>query len=117
MSRAPRDISIIHAQNSRFVSSDPIRLDSLITELGLVPAKRDTSDIAVKVLRGVGGKCTPTTSDVKQSVRRLEIELIADDSEFVILEFFKSFFPSDIKNDTRGVNHTRTEEPACVWVR
>ena len=48
-------------------------------------------------------------------VRRLEVELIAHDGKFVVLEFLERLLTVNVKHNTRGVNHARAKEPVQTW--
>ena len=109
-----RNLAIVHAEDTGLVRSDTVVLDAVIIKLCLVLAKGDASDVATVVFRSKCGKSAPSTPDVKQTVIGLKAEFRTDHTEFVVLELFESLSFCQGGNDTRCVDHARTEEPTCV---
>jgi len=106
------NFSVVHAKNAGAAGVAAIGPNPLITELGLILAESDTSNFAVVVLMSEGSKSTPSASNVKQAIFRLEVEFLANHGQLVVLESLKVFLLFDVQNDARGVNHTGTEEPS-----
>ena len=111
MSGSAGDLAVVHAQNARLVVAYAVILDTLVTESGLLPGEGDTSSVAAIVLCSKGSERAPAAADVEQAVLGLQVELRADESELVVLQFFERLSASEVLDDTRGVNHTRTQEP------
>lgn len=96
--------------------TDTVVLNTLVAKGSLVFAESDTGNVATKVLRSKGGKSTPSTANIEETVFGLEIELVADESEFIVLKFFESFSPIGIHNNTRSIDHPWTQEPTIEIV-
>lgn len=56
-------------------------------------------------------ECSPTTSDIKHSVTLLQVELLANEVQFVVLQLLESLHSVHILDDTRSVDHSWSEEP------
>jgi hypothetical protein len=67
--------------------------------------------MGTEVDTGKLGKSSPSTANIEQLVARLETNLLADDSELVILELFEGLLLRGVRDDTRGVDHARAKEP------
>ena len=105
------DFSVVHAKDTSTVGITTVDPDPLVTKLGLILAESNTGDFAVVVLVSESGKGTPSTSNIEEAIIRLEIEFLADDGQFVVLELLKAFFLLDIQNNTGGIDHAMTKEP------
>jgi hypothetical protein len=70
-----------------------------------------TSDISAVVFGGVSDKGSPSTTNVQKSVSLLQSELLTDHVELVVLQFFQRLLSVDVRDDTAGVDHSRSEEP------
>ena len=108
---ATRNLAIVHAEDTGLVRSHTVVFDAVIAKLCLVFAKGDASDVATVVFGSKRGKSAPPASNVEQTVVGLKVELRADQTEFVVLELFESLSFCQGGNDTRCVDHARTEEP------
>jgi len=105
------DLPVVHAKDTCLVRSDAVGLDALITELGLVLAEGDTCNVTTIVFSCVGGEGAPPAAYVKETIFGLEVELRADETEFVVLEFFEGGILLSVKNNTGGVDHAGAKEP------
>lgn len=105
------DLAVVLAQNAGTLRSNAIVCNALVSKLGLILAEGDTSDIAAKVFGRVSSKGSPSAANVEQSVLRLEFELVADESELVVLELFEGFLAVDIVDHASSINHARSQEP------
>lgn len=105
------NFTVILAENPSLSRRNAVVLDPLVSEDGLVLAEGDSGNVAAKVLRGVSGEGSPSTTNVEEGVGRLEFELVADEGELVVLEFFETFFAVDVVDDSRSVDHARSKEP------
>ena len=72
-----------------------------------VRARLTSGNITTIVLAGIGGQSTPSTTDIQQSVRGLEVELFAHERELVVLQLFQGLKLGRVRDDSRGVNPTR----------
>jgi hypothetical protein len=94
----------------------------LIHQYGDRPRAQDalgftSGNIASIVLSSVSSQSAPSTADIQQPVRRLEVELFTDESELVVLQLFKSLEFGRVRDDPRGVNPIEVEERVAnlVW--
>ena len=69
-----------------------------------VRARLTSGNITTIVLAGIGGQSTPSTTDIQQSVRGLEVELFAHERELVVLQLFQGLKLGRVRDDSRGVN-------------
>ena len=51
------------------------------------------------------------TATFDRPIRRLQVQLLTDDSKLVVLESLKGLFDSIVRDDARGVDHARAKEP------
>ena len=106
-----KNLAIVHAEDTGLVRSHTVVLDAVTAKLCLVLAKGDPSHVATVDFRSEGGKSAPSTSNVKQTVVGLKVELRADQTEFIVLELFESLRLCQGGNDTRCVDHAWAKEP------
>jgi hypothetical protein len=97
------DHPVVHVKDTCLVRSDAVGLDALIAELGLVLAEGDTRNVTAVFFSCVGGEGASSTAHVEETIFGLEVELRADETEFIVLEFFEGDILIGIKDDTRGV--------------
>jgi len=114
MSGSSGDLPIIQTKNSRLVGSNAVRFDAIIAELCLVLAQSNAGYITTVVFGSKGSKGSPTTTNVQESVSRLEVKFLADDGKLVVLEFLKGFFTGEVEDDTGRVDHSVTKEPVEI---
>lgn len=105
------DITVVHAENLALLLRDAVLAKTVVAPGSLVATKRDTSDVSTVVDTGKLGQGTPATADVEHAVALLQLNLLADNRELVVLKLLQRFFLVDVGDDTRGVDHARTEEP------
>ena len=105
------NFSVVHTKDAGTGGITAISLDPLVTELGLILAKSNTSNFAVVVLMSESGKGTPSTSNVEQAIVGLEVEFLANHGQLVVLELFEGFLLFDVQNDARSIDHAGTKEP------
>ena len=105
-------ITVVHTENAALGLIDTSLTETIVTPLGLVTTKSDTSDVSTIVDRSVLSQSTPATAKVKNSVARLKTDLLANNGKFVVLQLLESLFPVDITDQTGGVDHTGTQEPS-----
>ena len=103
--------SVVHTLNAGTGGIAAIGLDPLVTELGLVLAESNTSDITVVVFMGESSKGAPSTSNVEQTIVGLEVEFLANHGQLVVLELLEAFLLFNVQNDARGIDHAGTKEP------
>lgn len=106
------DFSVVHAEDSGLGRGSAILGKVVVTVLGLVSAKSDTSNVAAVLRRGVSGKSTPSTSNIKNLLALLKGGLLANNSELVILELLEGLELVDVRNNTGSVDHSGTKEPS-----
>ena len=63
-----------------------------------------SGNVTAVVLSSIGGQGTPTTTNVQQPVRRLEVELFTNEGELVVLQLLEGFEFGRIRDDSRSVN-------------
>jgi hypothetical protein len=107
-----RDLTVIHAQNPGLVLLDASPPEATVTPSSLVAAKSNTGNVGAVVDRGKLGEGTPAAADIEHLVALLDANLLADDGHLVVLELLERLLLVDVGNNTRGVDHARTEEPA-----
>jgi len=89
---------------------------SIVTPGGLVFRNGKSSNLSTVVQTGELGQGTPATADIQHSLTLLQTDLLADDSHLVILHLFEGLFLLSVRDNTRGVDHARAEEPSVVIV-
>jgi hypothetical protein len=67
-----------------------------------------SSDITSIVLASEGDEGTPTTTNVQQPVLLLQGQLLADESELVVLKLLERLLLVDVADDTGSVNPEQT---------
>lgn len=105
------DIAVVHAQNVALLLGNANLAHSGVAPSGLVASKSDTGSAGTVVLTGKSSKSSPTTADVEEALALLEVDLLANDGHLVVLELLESLLLGNVGDDTRGVNHTRAQEP------
>lgn len=106
------DIAVVHAQNVALLLGNANLAHSGVAPSGLVASKSDTGSAGTIVLTGESSKSSPTTADVEEALALLEVDLLANDGHLVVLELLESLLLGNVGDDTRGVDHTRAQEPA-----
>lgn len=114
MTRAARDLAVVHAQNTSLVVAHTIVLDALVAERGLVLTQSDAGDVAAVVLRGERAEGAPAAADIEQTVLGLQVELRAHKGKLVVLQFLERLRARDVLDNTRGVDHARAQEPIVL---
>jgi hypothetical protein len=109
-------VTVVHAQNLRLRLWDTIAAEAAVTPGSLVASESDTSDMSAEVLRGKAGKRSPTASEIKHLLARLQVNLGANDLELVVLELLESLLLGDVGDDTGSVDHARAQEPTIEVV-
>lgn len=109
-------IAVVGAQDTRLGFLDASLAEAIVTPGSLVAAKSDTGDVGAVVNRSVLGKGAPAAAKVKNLVARLDTNLLANDSQLVVLELLKSLLLVDVADDTRGVDHAGAKEPSVEVV-
>lgn len=110
------NITVIHAQDIALLLRDTSASKTIVTPLGLVATKSDTSDMGTIVDGSEFGKSTPTAADIEHTITGLDANFFADDLELVVLDFLERFGLVDVADDTGGVDHTGTKEPGVEVV-
>jgi len=106
------DIAVVHAQNLALILGDASVAQSIIAPLCLVATKSDTGNLSAVVDAGEAGKSAPAAANIEHLLILLEVDLLANDSHLVVLELLKGFLLLNVRDDARGVDHARAEEPA-----
>lgn len=106
------NVTVVHAQNLALLLGDTNLAHGAVAPGGLVATKSDTGNLGAVVLAGETGEGAPAAANIQQSLVLLELNLLADNSQLVVLELLQSLLRVDVRDDTRGVDHARTEEPA-----
>ena len=91
-----RDIAVVHAKDAALILFDTGFPHSVVSEGGLVSAEGHTSGTGAVVNAGIFGQRPPSTANVEQGFARFEADLLANDSEFVVLELLQGFFDMDV---------------------
>jgi hypothetical protein len=63
-----------------------------------------SGNVTTVVLSGVSGQGTPTTTNIQQPVRGLQVELFTDEGELVVLQLFEGFEFGRVRDDSRSIN-------------
>ena len=82
----------------------------LVPKYSLVVAEGDAQNGALVILVSERCESSPSTPDIEKTIVRLEVQLLTNNSELVILEFFESLGAIEIFDDARCVHHARTKE-------
>ena len=106
-----RNVPVVHAENLALGLGDTGLSQTLIAPGGLVPAQSDTSGMGSIVDAGKLGQGAPAASNIQNFLSGLQLNLLAHNSELVVLELLERLFPGGVRNDTRRVHHTRSQEP------
>ena len=106
------DIAVIVAENSALGFWNAALAKTIVTPSGLVSTKSDTGDGRAVVDTGKLGQGTPTTADIEHGLAGLETDLFANNGKLVVLQLLQRLFLVDVRDNTRGVDHPWTEEPA-----
>lgn len=108
--------TVVTADNARLVRGDPVLFEQFGTPLGLVLTEGDTGNLSPVLRRGVGGPGTPATAQVQHFFTGLQVDLVSNNLELVVLQFFQSFFTVGVANDTPSINHPGAQEPGVEVV-
>jgi len=111
-SSGDRGIAVIHAQNLRLRFLNSIAAEARVPPCGLVAAKSDTGNVGAIVPGSETSESAPSAAKVEHTITILEINFLANDLEFVVLELFERFLLVDVGNNTRSVDHAWAQEPA-----
>lgn len=106
------NVTVVHAQNLALLLGDANLAHGAVAPGGLVATKSDASNLGAVVLAGETGESAPAAANVQQSLVLLELNLLTDNGQLVVLELLQSLLRVDVRDNTRGVDHARTEEPA-----
>lgn len=109
-------IAVVGAQDTRLGVLNASPAEAIVTPGRLVAAESDTGDMGAVVDRSILGKSTPTTAQVKDLVARLNANLLANNSQLVVLELLKGLLLVDVADDTRGIDHAGAKEPSVEVV-
>src|SRR5258707_15799140 len=64
---------------------EPCVLNTLLCEVALLGADRETDDLGAKGLGDVFGEASPSTSDLQQRLSRLQVDGFGEPAVFVVL--------------------------------
>lgn len=107
-----RNVAVVHAENLALLLGDANLAHGAVAPGGLVATKSNTGDLGAIVFAGKSGEGAPAAANIQHSLVLLELNLLADNSQLVVLELLKALLRVDVRDDTRGVDHAGTEEPA-----
>lgn len=107
-----RSITVVGAQDATLVFLNTGNAETFVTPSSLITTKSDTSDVGAVVNRGVLSEGTPTAAKIKDLVTGLNTDLLTNDGQLVILQFFESLLLVDVTNDTGSVDHAGAKEPS-----
>lgn len=107
-----RNVSVVHAEDLALLFGNTDFAKSAVAPGGLVATKRNTSGLCTIVGAGEAGKSTPAAANIQEGLALFETDLLAHNGQLVVLELLEALLLVDIRNDTRGVNHARTQEPS-----
>ena len=108
----PGRITIVGANDTALRLINASFTEAIVAPGSLVAAESDTSDVGTVMNRSVLGERTPATAKVEDCITGLNANLLANNSHLVILQFFESFFPVDVANQTGCVDHAGSQEPS-----
>lgn len=107
-----RNVTVIHAENLALLLGDANLAHGAVAPGSLVATKSNTGNLGAIVFAGESGEGAPATANIQQSLILLELNLLADNGHLVVLELLERLLRVDVRDDTRGVDHARAEEPA-----
>ena len=110
------NIAVIHAENAGLLLWNTDAAETGVTPGGLVASESDTGNVGAEVDGSKLGKSSPSAADVEHSLALLEIDLLADDSQLVVLEFLEGLLLVDIRDNAGSVDHAWAKEPAVEVV-
>ena len=70
---------------------------------------RHAGCIGAAVARSIHGKRSPAASDIEQTLPRLQLELVADQSDLLVLRRLQILI--QIREEGAGIDHPRSEKP------
>lgn len=106
------DIAVVHAQDTRLLLGNTSLAEAAVTPGSLVATKSHTGGLSAVVDGSELGEGTPATANIQHALTLFQANLLADNGELVILKLLERLLLVDVGNDTRSVDHTRTQEPA-----
>lgn len=104
-------VTVVEAQNSGLRLGDSILAEVAVTPGGLVATQGDSSYVRLVLTRSESGKSSPTTSEVQDLVAWLESNLFAHYTQLVVLELLQSLLAVNVRDESRGVDHSGAQEP------
>lgn len=105
------NIPVVHAQNVALLLLDTDLAHGVISPGRLIATKGDTGSLRAVNGTGKASKSAPAAADIQESLALLETDLLAHDSQLVVLELLKALLGIDVGDDSGGVDHTGTQEP------
>lgn len=110
------NVAVVHAQDVALLLGDTGGAESVSGVSGTLLSDGDTGNLGAVVETGEFGKSAPAAANVEQSLALLEVELLANKSHLVVLEFLESLLTSGVRDNTTGVDHARAEEVSVVVI-
>ncbi|KAI3480724.1 hypothetical protein L1887_57203 [Cichorium endivia] len=111
VARLHGNVAVVEVEDARLAGVDAVLLESVVAEARLRLGERHTGHVAAVVDGGKGGEGAPAASDVEHAVLLLQVELGADEVELVVLQLLERLRLVGVRDDARGVDHLRAEEP------
>lgn len=111
-----RDVAVVHAEDFALLFRNPCLAHGAVAPGRLVAAQGDPRDMGPVQLAGKTGERSPAAANVQDFLAGLETNFFADDGHLVVLQLLEGLLLVDIRDDARGVNHARTEEPTVEVV-
>lgn len=110
------DIAVVHAQDPALIFFDPGLPQPVVAPCCLIPPQGDPRRAGAVVGARVFGQGAPSAANVEHALPALEPNLLAHHAQLVILQLLQAFFLGDVRDDARGIDHARTQEPAVEIV-
>ena len=82
----------------------------LVPKYSSVVAEGDAQNGVLIILVSERCEGSPSAPDIEKAIVRLEVQLLTNNGELIILEFFESLGAIEIFDDARCVRHARTKE-------
>lgn len=110
------DVTVVHAQDVALFLGDAGGTESIGGVGGSLLGNGDSGDLRAVVETCEFGESSPAAANVKHGLAFFEGQLFAHDGHLVVLEFLESLFLVGVRDDSAGVDHSRSKEVGVMVV-
>lgn len=104
-------VSVVHTQDVALFLGDADLAKGIVAPCSLVPSEGDTSSLGAVVDTGETGERAPAAAEIEKLLARLQADLLAHNSQLVVLQLLQSLFLVDVGDNTGSVDHAWAQEP------